>query len=374
MAVRIQVKDFQSIEDASVEVKGFTVITGTNNAGKSALVRAIRGVFQNSKGTSFVRYGKPSTTVQITFDDGHEVKWEKGKDIKPTYTVDDGKPIFPGQGIPDEVRALKVAPLQAGGREYWPQLAPQFDGQVFLLDQPGSVLAEAVADVTRVGQLNEALRGVESDRRAAASELKVRQADALRYGQRLEEFAGLDEVTQQVEKIEKDRERISLVARAIEGLTVLFSKMQKAEQTIKHLEGIELVDTIPDGDFTDSRNLLKEQEELTDLLRRKQQAERSINDFEGLDLSQFQLNTEQAERFNSALTVAEGLLKRRQAAELQIRNVELELNDTEKQLGVVTDEIKGLLGDYSECPLCGSSLEQHEHGDIPCVEKGLQHV
>jgi NADH pyrophosphatase NudC (nudix superfamily) len=210
---------------------------------------------------------------------------------------------------------------------------------------------------------------VESDRRTTASELKVRQADVLRHGQRLEDFKGLDDVVKQVEEIEKSKERATLIARAIEGLNLLLSRKQKAHQTVLKLQGIESIEIPSDEKFLILRNLLKEQGELTALLGRKQHAQQSIQHFEGLDGVQFELNTEQAERILAAIHLVEGLLKRRQVAEVQIRSVEQELNKTEKELVQVTEDLKNLLGNYSECPLCGSALGQHLHGEELCISE-----
>ena len=43
MAVTARVQNFQSVEDATIVIDGLTVITGTNNSGKTAVMRAIRG-------------------------------------------------------------------------------------------------------------------------------------------------------------------------------------------------------------------------------------------------------------------------------------------------------------------------------------------
>ena len=193
MTVRIRVREFQSIEDAEIEVTGLTVITGQNNSGKSAMVRAMFGAFTNARGSKFVRQGKDHCTVDITFADGRSLTWEKGDKVN-RYVVD-GKTLDKvGQAVPPEVEALGVVPITAAGRELWPQFAQQFTGQVFLLDQPGSVLAESIADVARVGVLNEALRASQSDRRGLSSELKVRQSDVLRLEVLESSFAGLDTV------------------------------------------------------------------------------------------------------------------------------------------------------------------------------------
>ena len=79
MTTKVKIKDFQSIEKADLEISGFTVITGKNNSGKSAVQRAIRGVFQNTRGHAFVRHEKPHSEVSLSFEDGNSVTWLKGK-------------------------------------------------------------------------------------------------------------------------------------------------------------------------------------------------------------------------------------------------------------------------------------------------------
>ena len=207
MTVKIRVQDFQSIEDAEIEVSGLTVITGQNNSGKSAILRAVFGMFTNTRGTKYVRHGKPHCTVTLTFADGQTLTWEKGEKVN-RYKVN-GKDLNKvGAGVvPPEVDAFGILPVHAAGRELWPQFAQQFTGQVFLLDQPGTVLAESISDVTRVGVLNEALRETQSDRRTATSELKVRAGDVLRLEAQESTYAGLTQVETVIREAEvMDRE------------------------------------------------------------------------------------------------------------------------------------------------------------------------
>ena len=194
MTVKIRVQNYQSIEDAEIEVSGLTVITGANNGGKSALHRAVFGAVTNARGTKFVRYGKDQCTVTLTFGDGRTLVWEKGDKVN-SYTVDGKKLNKVGAGAPPpEVQSLGITPIEAAGRELWPQFAHQFTGQVFLLDEPGSVLAESIADVTRVGVLNEALRNTQSERRAQGAEHKVRVSDVAKLEALESTYSGLDAV------------------------------------------------------------------------------------------------------------------------------------------------------------------------------------
>ena len=66
MAVKVQVKNFQSLKDVELEIEGFTALSGPNNSGKSALMRAIRGVFQNTGGTSFITHGEKEMEVSLS--------------------------------------------------------------------------------------------------------------------------------------------------------------------------------------------------------------------------------------------------------------------------------------------------------------------
>ena len=107
MAVQVRVQNFQSIEDASVTIDGLTVVTGANHSGKTAFMRAIRGVFTNAPPGPLVRHGCAYLSVSLVFDDGTSVLWEKGWE-KPgrkgktinRYTVNGKQIATVGRGVP----------------------------------------------------------------------------------------------------------------------------------------------------------------------------------------------------------------------------------------------------------------------------------
>ena len=226
MPVKVHIRNFQSLRDVRLTIDGLTALTGSNNVGKSAVMRALRGVFQNPPATSHVRHGAEELQVDLEFEDGSKLTWKKGK--KPCYVINGGKPIFPGRAVPDEVRAFGVAPVNVGGQDVWPNIAPQFTGQVFLLDQPGSALAEAVADVERVSLLNNALRASESDKRSAQASLKVRLEDEAKHTKRLAAFDGLDEALSKVDELKEVREALSSRGRGLAVLEALATKRKAA--------------------------------------------------------------------------------------------------------------------------------------------------
>lgn len=356
MAIKVHIENFQSLEDVQFIIDGLTVITGSNNVGKSAVMRALRGVFQNTRGTAFVRHGADSCSVSLEFSDGQTLKWTKGRKRtdKPTYIINGGKPIHPGQSVPDEVRALGVAPINAGNRELWPQVAPQFN-QIFLLDQPGSVMAEAIADVKRVGFLNDALRQSSSDRRKASSLLTVRRSDEIRLQAELEQFEGLDEVADSVTGIEESITLASRIQKALESLRVLQGRREKAVVQVESLELIDQIEIPEDSLFTAAQELQEQRDDLVGLRDRRSRITERIDGMAGVENVELDVDVADAEKLLDARTVLTGLRTRRDRILLRIENEGDELSGHEAELRELDATISEKLGGLEACPVCGSA-------------------
>ena len=391
--IKLRVRNYQSVEDAEIEVSGLTVITGQNNTGKSAMLRAVYGAFTNARGTKYVRHGRDSCAVSVTFGDGRSVQWEKGEKLN-RYTVD-GKVLDKvGAGVPPEVEALGVVPISASGRELWPQFAQQFTGQVFLLDQPGSVLAESVADVSRVGVLNEALRNAQSDKRTMASELKVRLADVARYESQEISFSGLDAVEAlsieaealkaKTDELDREREeaqefyetlqahqtlssslapvRTIVVPDGVSGirsdllelidLSGLASRLFEAVGTVKSLSPVSdtpLPDAVRATKLFEAlsvvSDLLRQMDPLNEILRDavtlRDAVSESLPDFSSLD--------EDAKRLNGYRQLQVELSTRFRAAS----SIRGEISTIEKEYDEALHEVQELLNDAGNCPICG---------------------
>lgn len=236
--IKVSVENFQSIEKADIEINGFTVVTGKNNSGKSALLRSINSVFTNAKGSSFVRYGEDYCQVSLTFDDGNNIRWKKGAKVKPTYWINGGDPIHSGRNAPTELEQFGIAPITANGRELWCQIAPQFTGQVFLIDMPGSVMAEIVADVDRVSDLNSALKNCEKDKRANNSVLKIRNKDHQALSKERELYDDLEDRCSEFKELEYQRSYLQDLRDRIEKLQVLKAKLRDQKMHIFSLSEI----------------------------------------------------------------------------------------------------------------------------------------
>ena len=353
MPVHVHVSNFQSIRDADVVVDGFTVITGQNNTGKTALMRAIKGVFQNTPGTAFIREGETNCSVTVDFGD-RKVTWYKGtgKRDRPTYTIDGGEPMHPGQGVPSEVEALGVMPIQAGGQEVWPTIASQFTGQLFLLDKPGSAVAEAVADVERVGQLNRALSKAESDRRQAATTLRVRQGDLQKLEDLEKGYSGLDEALQGVNDLEASQIQVHRLGRALLSAMELRDRVGRARAAVSFLEpagGLAVPDPAP------LRVMRADLDALRVLQGRLQRAQQTASRFLGVPTLSTVGDETAAQRLLEAVGVLRDFQRRLQAVSARIQAVGLEMEQAEAEMKAASAEADEALKELGCCPVCNTS-------------------
>lgn len=412
MPLKVRVRNFQSIEDAEVVIDGLTVVTGTNNAGKSALFRAIRGAFTNARGSDFVRLGASHCTVDITFDDGKKLRWEKGDKVND-YVIDGKSFKKVGHGIPPEARIFDVVPIIVNDAELWPQIAPQVTGVSFLLDQPGSVIAEAVADVGRVNQLTRALKACESDRRATRGDLKTRRDDADALEARRGRFEGLDDAVAVLADLGTCREKADRVGTAARNLARLGERVRQAREATERLRGLDgVADHLPSEERVRAVDDVRGSVSTVRTLRsRHAAAAADVQVLSGLDAAAADIPSDErvthVERFRQALgiTVAlsvrleevQGDLRRAESAESVLAAVSLDEGPTERadrmrralsrmrdlarrlsqtrrevatiagettrlegQHGVVDGRVREILGTYEECPTCGNDL--HDPG------------
>ena len=404
MAVTARVQNFQSVEDATIVIDGLTVITGTNNSGKTAVMRAIRGVFTNAPAGSLVRHGCAHLTVTLTFDDGTVIKWEKGWE-KPgqkgktvnQYTINGKQIATVGRGVPPEVEALGVREISAASDRVWPQIAAQHTGNLFLVDRPGSAVAEALSDVERVGKLTAALKASEKDRRSTASELKVRRKDVEAHKQDVDRYDGLDPVADQVRVLGETRTALLDSERDLTTTRDLRDRYETTRDTLAALDGFD-PDVVPDP--TRAEQLSKGVAKMTGIRDQYQSAKSAVDALAGFDpqipdaeaalelaeqiravqgdLDRLRASKEQAEaladtpdvtlpgsdkidKIGSTIKVVTDLRKRRLSANTDLTAASTDAKHNAKLLAEAEAEVTRLLGDRGLCPTCNTVHEGGVH-------------
>jgi len=412
VAIKVRVRNFQSIVDAEIEIDGLTVMTGTNNAGKSAFFRAIRGAVTNARGYDFVRNNETHCQVDIIFPEGKTLTWKKGKGIN-TYIINGKEYPKVNVGVPPEAQIFGIDSVTAGKTELWPQIAPAITGVSFLLHETGSVIAEAVADVARVNQLSRALKACESDRRSAKSQLKIRRADSKILAERREGFIGLDETVEEILALEGKVKQADKIIRAVNNVEKLQRRYKDAAGAVTALEGLDDAEkALPESKrVTTARAASEALTAASKLRHRWVGAQKSVASMAGLETVEDELPSEQrmqyAKNFRKAVGLTVELAIRyeeaqedlAQAEQAQATLEEIDLNDTlivktgkfqkalsnanslkiryvknrdavaelEQQIrdqqAILDDLIEqttSVLGTYEECPTCGGGLD-HVH-------------
>jgi energy-coupling factor transporter ATP-binding protein EcfA2 len=172
--VQLDVRNFQSLEDISLEVRGLTVIVGPTNSGKSALVRALSSALFNRSGSHFLRKGEKETTVEVqglpTTGEPVDVTWVKGK--KPTvFTVNGDEFRKVGKGTPEPLTSGGYRDVELRDATLRPQVSGQHDG-LFLGHATGSTLVDALAAASRLDIYSRAIELCTEDLRKAALDAK----------------------------------------------------------------------------------------------------------------------------------------------------------------------------------------------------------
>jgi DNA repair exonuclease SbcCD ATPase subunit len=339
--IKINIKNFQSLKDTSLEVKGLTAVTGPNNSGKTALMRAVKEVFQNKGGSSFIRMGEQTSQVDIDFGDG-KVTWIKSLDkkVKTQYKINDGESIFPGREVPDEVSSLGVRPILLGGDYVWPNIASQFTGQIFLLDKPGSVLAEAVSDVERVSSLNSAMRKADSDKRNTNSKIASKKEDLINTNNQLDFYEGLDTLLGELESLKEEDVLITKHKTLLNTLIQLKNRYDDAKSRIRPFPELDL-----------NNNINEITQKLSELLRLSKSVP-IIKEWEPPMLETPSDINNTKDLINQALI----FLNKTNTSKEALSNFNKLLDQNNNNLASLDKEIHSILQDHGSCPVCGNNI------------------
>lgn len=214
---RLRVRQYQSLRTVEMGLGRLTVIVGPSSSGKSALIRALRMLVCNARGTSYISHGATTASVSLSFDDTI-CTLERGEHHS-AYRLNIGgeELVFTklGGDVPDKVtQALGITPEEQDAALH---IAGQFD-RPYLLTQSGAAIARVLGGLTNVTIIFEAAREANRRRLNAQSIMKVRERDLGALREQLQEFqdlpqrvrhaAELARLAQGAQKAQADKEKL----------------------------------------------------------------------------------------------------------------------------------------------------------------------
>jgi hypothetical protein len=222
-------------------------------------------------------------------------------------------------------------------------------------------MAEAIANVDRVGKLSTALKLCETERRGVVSTLKVRREDVETYAKHLETYEGLDAVASLVATVEGQANAVAALQQEVRGFESLRDRHQTAVSSVEGLKGVAGV-TIPAGDGVKPirdrlRTLLDISGRLATAQTTVQTCTAAVKSYENVTLP----DSSRAVKIRTAVHHLRDLNDRRDQALAEVARIEGELSQAGIEHTAAATEATSLLGELGECPTCGALVAPGEH-------------
>lgn len=340
----VELTNFQSHKHTVVKLndKGLNAITGASDSGKSAVIRAIRWVLYNDpKGTDFIRHGASRTTATVSFSDGSSITRSRTRSSAGEYIVRDenGKETeFKGFGnnLPIEIANTHQMPKVelATGLERPINFSLQLDGHFLLSESPGT-RAATIGRLTGVHVVDAAIKD-------KAKDIRKITIDTNSSEKRIEELT---------EQIANDFSHLDAQQLNLESARILMDSAERTEKKLDMLIDLE----IDYSEHTQLARVLKD----------------DLKSYRHVDKGQLAVNL--AEQQLKQVGNLQSLLDTQRKYTMEMNEVKIELMDYEnvdtglKQLDKATDII-------NELDLASNLLEalQDAEDSVTALENELQ--
>jgi DNA repair ATPase RecN len=339
--LQVSIKNFQSIEEAEIEVNGFTVIVGKSNQGKSAVCRAIAGSLYGISGTGFVSEGAQYSEVETRTPE-HSIQWKKG--TKTNQFIIDGK-LFDkvGRELPKEIQEFGFREVVVDNKVINVQYSDQFN-PIFLLNDSGSgsTLATLLTEVTRLGRINKAMTLCSRDLKRAASTLQVKTEELANATSSLESFSmgfgtvgDVEGELHKVASVIQEQSQLLKMEDALTKLTKLTARQQRLSEAPKDIPDLNL-----DEDISKHNRLCSIMARLARISRQLVVTVPPV--------PEINLDLEFCDYSNvlSLHNTLQGLTVKIGSVQKELSTAQTEVSKAESALGLIQKELGGI------CPVC----------------------
>ncbi|MCF8010586.1 MAG: AAA family ATPase [Clostridiales bacterium] len=250
---KIIIENFQSHEFTEFELSpGLTVLVGESDQGKSAVIRALRWLFENEpRGTGFIRAGSAGARVTVIMSDGSSITRERtsGKNRYILRGPGGEKEIYEGfgTGVPAEIKAVHgVSPVKLDEDLHVSlNISPQLAGP-FLLSSPGSLKAKAIGRLHSVHIIDAAARDADQEILSLQKEDNRLEEQVEKIDVSLEKYEDLPSMQNDMDKCKREMRRLAKYKQKLTELVSLKKELSRvktnkenAERIFNNLHGME---------------------------------------------------------------------------------------------------------------------------------------
>lgn len=337
MLQQLTIRNFQKHKKLTIEFDPhITCIVGKSDAGKSAVLRAIRFLCLNKAPSTYLRQGAAQAEVSLTIDK-HAIKRSKG--TENTYHLDGQEYKAFGTDVPDTISKL----LNLDDLNFQLQHA----GSFWLSLSSGQVSRE-LNSIVDLSEIDASLSVVAAELRQAKSTVSVTETrltearerkKALAYAPQLdEELKGIEQLyTEWQETAQKSTEITSVISR----LGVYQIDHQNAADAATDAGNL-LLEMERIGQKEDERNMLNK------LIAELEKTEK-LNRIDLSGWDNIRQDRKAWEQSKERLHALQHLIR-------EIEQCQQKRNDIDRNLSIHSAELKKTERKQERCPRCGQSI------------------
>lgn len=382
----IELTNFQSHKHTVVKLndKGLNALTGQSDSGKSAIVRGLRWVLYNEpKGTDFIRHGESRATVTVTFSDGSYITRTRTNSSAGEYIVCDGKgksEEFKGFGnnIPIDIANVHQMPKVelSTGIERPLNFSYQLDGHFLLSDSP-QVRASTIGRLTGVQTVDAAIKDQYKKIRQIGTGISSDEARITEIESDIQKYDDLPDIKKQLDQAQALMIGIESLNKEVDELTNLQIEYKDMTDDCKTLKNNlnEYKDLQQAELLLDKAELQSDELDSLKVMHQDyRQSKKEISllkadllDYNELPKAETELN--KAEALVDEITELKKLLEEEQVLADEENELEDELIELEREFDLMENDMKELMEELgNKCPTCHQNVGEHE------MKEMLEHV
>ena len=215
VSLEVSVRNFQALENVDLVIKGFTVVTGASNTGKSSLIRAISFCLYGDQGETYIRRGKEYAECSVTHTFPLSNKKIRYRKVSQSSTKEGFCTEFEIDGVVHtklgRSRSISIEtgfePVSTTYESHKLNLSLQHEG-LFLISSQGSTVAEVLQCVGRVNILTEASGYVKVDHSQETLKKKACLTLVEECQKRFQALASVPEISRSFSEVDSSFEKM----------------------------------------------------------------------------------------------------------------------------------------------------------------------
>ena len=367
MIKSIYVKNFQSLHTVGLMLGKLTVVVGDTNAGKSALIRAIRAVAENKRGDSFVFTNEAD--CQVSIDVGQQtVTWYKPYKKSGIYYLSTSTDNANTMAIVPQEKALSVLAIKKVDLSKTICLMINFQNQLdapFLLAESDVVKSKVLGEITNASIVLISVNQIKRWSLNNSSTYSIRAQDIANTRNALVKYQVLSSIDLNLQAVNARLAIVTGLAKILGELTLLETKVIEIVRTLTSINNIvskarNFEMQIPSLYFGQARMQVDAQRlqffyECRDQLDQELVAARLINKKIGI-IKEGIPDVTRVEQLMSQMTVLAGYDQAARSNKRTMALFEDESERVEKSLELADEDLVKIRQELKICPLCESPM------------------